>query len=94
MRPLGLDGHGQRVLRDFADSPECTPSDLQLIEQVLQAVAWKQGLSREWHSEQDAATGDWYVRPRTGLLIVVRIWTGEQSQEFSLVYIGPDSQPG
>jgi len=57
------------------------------VEQVLQSVAWRQEFWTEWHSERDIATGDWMVRPRDGLIIVVRLWTDENVGEFSLVAI-------
>jgi hypothetical protein len=86
--PLGLDEHGQEYLAEWIDNPRTADADVNRVLELLDDFAWGRCFGH-WPMAKDTETGDWLIRPRDDLRVVLRPFAPDtEGEAFSIVYIG------
>jgi hypothetical protein len=72
-----------------------SPEDIRLVADLLEAYAAQDGWQKNYPCHQDLSDpAVVIVELRVGLFVHVLKWTGEEEDEFSLVYIASAELPG
>lgn len=90
--PLRLNADGVRVFDEWRATRCKSPGDERLVTEVLRTVANRNWQGR-WFSDI-TEPGITTIRPRSGLFVHVRLWIGEDVEEFTIVSITDIDEPG
>jgi hypothetical protein len=85
--PLRLAAEGAKVFDEWRTQRCRSPDDERLVVEVLRSVSsggWQvRWFSYKNESEPDITT----IQPRDGLYVHVRLWTGDDEEEFTIAAI-------
>jgi hypothetical protein len=91
--PLRLSAEGAKVVDEWRTQRCRSPEDARLVAEVLRTVANREWQTR-WNSYKNEAEPDiTTIRPREGLFVHVRLWTGDDEEEFTVVAISDIDAP-
>jgi hypothetical protein len=85
--PLRLAAEGAKVVDAWRAQRCRSPEDERLVAEVLRTVAGSSWQLR-WYSYKNESEPDiTTIQPREGLYVHVRLWTGDDEDEFTIVAI-------
>jgi hypothetical protein len=85
--PLRLAAEGFKVVDAWRAQRCRSPDDERLVAEVLRTVA-NGGWQIRWYSNKNESEPDvTTIQPRDGLFVHVRLWTGDDEEEFTVVSI-------
>lgn len=92
---LRLHPDGATYFDEWCRRHSTSPEDIRLVADLLEAYAEQDGWQKNYASYKDLSDpAVIIVEPRAGLFVHVLKWTGEEEDEFSLLYIGGAELPG
>jgi len=85
--PLRLAAEGLKVVDAWRAQRCRSPDDERLVAEVLRTVA-NGGWQIRWYSSKNESEPDvTTIQPRDGLFVHVRLWTGDDEEEFTVISI-------
>jgi hypothetical protein len=85
--PLRLSAEGAKVVDEWRSQRCRSPADEQLVADVLKAIAGRRWQLWWAHYASPADPDLITIQPRGGLFIHVRLWTGDEQEEFTVVAV-------
>ena len=85
--PLRLSAEGTRVVSEWRTKRCGAPDDDRLVIDVVRAVGNREWQGRWKHVPDPADPDITIIEPRPGLMVHVRLWEGDDPEEFTVVSI-------